>query len=104
MLPIHYLTQELFGFQNFDQTGAMLVSMPRSDIKVRFQKGDSGAIMLLDGIPVATLYSVDGEETSGGAAILPLPDIADDVSEPTQIASSGKEFPKGTLSSQRCAN
>jgi hypothetical protein len=26
------------------------------------------------------------------------------VSEPTQIASSGKEFPKGTLSSQRCAN
>jgi hypothetical protein len=104
MLPIRFLTQDLSGFGNFEKSGAMLLSMARNDIKARFQKGDSGAILLLDGIPIATLYSVDGEETSGGASILPLPDAPDDNSEPVPSRSSTRDIHKGTLSSKTCTN
>lgn len=37
------------------------------------QAGDSGALVVIEHIPFFTLTSVDGESTSGGAAIQPLP-------------------------------
>ncbi|MEY3901238.1 MAG: hypothetical protein RL189_544 [Pseudomonadota bacterium] len=87
VLPAKTLTTNLNGLQNFQQTGAILFSLPREAVKARFQKGDSGAILLLDGVPVATLYSVDGEETSGGASIRSLPDASPEDGAP--VASSG---------------
>jgi hypothetical protein len=71
--PAGFFTQQLNGLQFFSQTGALLLASNKSEARARFVKGDSGAIILLDGVPVATLYSVDGEETSGGASIRPLP-------------------------------
>jgi hypothetical protein len=38
-----------------------------------FSKGDSGSLFSLGVVPVAVLSHVDGKETSGGAAVIPLP-------------------------------
>lgn len=46
------------------------------------QPGDSGSLFLLGGLPLAVVATVDGKETSGGTAVLPLPTIADDAVEP----------------------
>jgi hypothetical protein len=73
-IPLATVTNELFGFDTFEQTGALLFSLPINETQARFLKGDSGSIVMLDGVPIATLYSVDGEETSGGSSILALPD------------------------------
>ena len=40
--------------------------------------GDSGTFVLADGLPMAVLATVDGEKTSGGSSVLPLPEISDD--------------------------
>lgn len=99
MIPVQSLTTQLKGLSSFEQTGAFLFSLPPSEVKARFQKGDSGAILLLDGVPVATLYSVDGEETSGGASIRSLPEPnseelpSDDASN---TAASGRKGPVGS--------
>ncbi|MEY4064482.1 MAG: hypothetical protein RIR26_690 [Pseudomonadota bacterium] len=42
------------------------------------QSGDSGSIVVVDHIPLFTITSVDGESTSGGAAIQPLPAPVDE--------------------------
>ncbi|MCA2959603.1 MAG: hypothetical protein IOD12_05075, partial [Silvanigrellales bacterium] len=50
------------------------VSSQFSRLKVKFEKGDSGSILTLDGVlPLLALHSVDGEETSGGASVVALP-------------------------------
>lgn len=77
-IPAAQVSNEIVGINDLALSGAFLFSLPISDTKARFLKGDSGSIVLLDGVPIATLYSVDGEETSGGAAVLPLPTIAED--------------------------
>ncbi|MFZ9520601.1 MAG: hypothetical protein ACO3A4_09005 [Silvanigrellaceae bacterium] len=41
--------------------------------KVTLQKGDSGSIFTLDGIPMFALSTVNGEPTSGGAAVSAIP-------------------------------
>ncbi|NBW81136.1 hypothetical protein EBR21_05220 [bacterium] len=41
----------------------------------QFQKGDSGSVLnIFSGYPVAVLSTIDGEPTSGGATITPLPE------------------------------
>lgn len=47
-----------------------------------FEKGDSGSSLnIFSGYPVAVLSTIDGEPTSGGSSILPLPEPQED--EPT---------------------
>lgn len=41
----------------------------------KFEKGDSGTeLNIFAGFPVAVLSTIDGEPTSGGASITPLPE------------------------------
>jgi hypothetical protein len=77
-IPASAVTSEIFGLGAIQQTGAFVLSLPHNETRARFLKGDSGSIVLLDGVPIATLYSVDGEETSGGSSILPLPELKED--------------------------
>lgn len=46
--------------------------------QLRLTPGDSGTLVLADGLPMAVLTTVDGEKTSGGSSVLPLPEINDD--------------------------
>lgn len=60
-------TAEAFGPSRF------LLQIPEQPGTPRFQKTDSGAILMLGGVfPVAVLSSVDGEFVSGGASVVPL--------------------------------
>lgn len=43
------------------------------------RSGDSGSMLLGGGLPMAILATVDGEKTSGGASILPLPEAAEEI-------------------------
>ncbi|MFZ9519641.1 MAG: hypothetical protein ACO3A4_04110 [Silvanigrellaceae bacterium] len=53
----------------------------------QFQKGDSGSVLnIFSGYPVAVLSTVDGEPTSGGATITPLPEPAEEA--PTTSGAS----------------
>jgi len=102
-LPVQTLTTQLKGLASFEQTGALLFSLPSSEVNARFQRGDSGAILLLDGVPVATLYSVDGEETSGGASIRSLPEAHSEElpsDDSTNTVASGR---KGSVVSGVCS-
>lgn len=47
--------------------------------QLSLKPGDSGTLILADGLPMAVLATVDGEFSSGGSAVLPLPDISDDI-------------------------
>jgi hypothetical protein len=47
--------------------------------QLSLKPGDSGTLILADGLPMAVLATVDGEKTSGGSSVLPLPDISDDI-------------------------
>lgn len=50
------------------------ISSQFSRLKVKFERGDSGSILTLDGVlPLLALHSVDEEETSGGASLVALP-------------------------------
>lgn len=49
--------------------------------QLRLTPGDSGSLILADGLPMAVLATVDGEKTSGGSALLPLPEIGDEPAE-----------------------
>jgi hypothetical protein len=53
----------------------------------QFQKGDSGSVLnIFSGYPAAVLSTVDGEPTSGGATITPLPEPAEEA--PTTSGAS----------------
>ncbi|MBM3381772.1 MAG: hypothetical protein FJY29_04965 [Betaproteobacteria bacterium] len=53
-----------------------------------FAKGDSGSLLnIFGGYPVAALSTVDGEPTSGGTAILPLPELDEEL-DTTTISNS----------------
>jgi len=47
--------------------------------------GDSGTLVLADGLPMAVLATVDGDKTSGGSSVLPLPEIGEE--EPEALSS-----------------
>ncbi|MFZ9519786.1 MAG: hypothetical protein ACO3A4_04855, partial [Silvanigrellaceae bacterium] len=88
-IPANLFSDQLYGWQGFTYTGALLLAMNRDSSKARFLKGDSGSLLLLDGVPIATLYSVDGEETSGGASIRALPTAeSEESTESTQVSGS----------------
>lgn len=89
-LPFSNATDQIIGLETFEDTGAFLLSSPRNSTRVRFVKGDSGSIVHLDGVPIATLYSVDGEETSGGSSLLPVPVVTEDASEDVSPSSNRK--------------
>jgi hypothetical protein len=88
-IPAALVSNQLYGWNAFTSTGAFLVAMKRDSAKARFLKGDSGSLLLLDGVPIATLYSVDGEETSGGASIRALPTAeSEESTDSTQVSGS----------------
>ncbi len=48
----------------------------------QFTKGDSGSLLnIFGGYPIAALSTVDGEPTSGGSGLTPLPEPRDDESD-----------------------
>lgn len=54
-------------------TERVLLQIPERPDTPRFQKTDSGAVLLLGGVfPVAALTTVNGELSSGGASVVPL--------------------------------
>lgn len=101
-IPLHTVTKQLYGFESLSQSGAFMVSLPKDETQARFLKGDSGSILMLDGVPVATLYSVDGEETSGGSSITSLPELKEE--DEGISSSSGKPtaFKRGEFQQSGC--
>lgn len=88
-IPATLFSDKLYGWNGFVNTGAFMLALKKDSVKARFLKGDSGAMLLLDGVPIATLYSVDGEETSGGASIRALPTAeSEEVSSGAQVTGS----------------
>ncbi|MEY3902266.1 MAG: hypothetical protein RL189_1572 [Pseudomonadota bacterium] len=68
-------------------SGGFLFDYDSSVHKFAFEKGDSGtALNVFSGFPVAVLSTVDGEPTSGGASITPLPEPDEDA--PAQSVNS----------------
>ena len=64
------------------------------------QKGDSGSIFTLDGIPMFALSTVNGEPTSGGSAVNAIPVAGADTDDaPQAVASSGGGTDGGTVAS-----
>ncbi|NBX16255.1 MAG: hypothetical protein EBR09_02705 [Proteobacteria bacterium] len=61
------------------------------------QSGDSGSVFVLGNTPIGVISTVDGNETSGGASIRPLPEYIENDSAPPPSTSSGK-----TSSSVKC--
>lgn len=57
------------------------------------QPGDSGSVLLIGNMPVGVVSTVNSEETSGGAAITPLPEIDDEETEATESMSDKKNLP-----------
>lgn len=56
-----------------------LINYDKNSQKINPVKGASGSILSIFGsIPVALLSTVDGEPTSGGAGVTPLPEISDE--------------------------
>ncbi|NBO38583.1 hypothetical protein EBU99_08370 [bacterium] len=55
----------------------------------QFQKGDSGSVLnIFSGYPVAVLSTINGEPTSGGATVTPLPEPAEDAPTPSRVSST----------------
>ena len=54
------------------------------------QPGDSGSVFVLGNTPIGVISTVDGNETSGGASIRPLPEYNDNDSAPPPNTSSSK--------------
>jgi hypothetical protein len=55
------------------------------------QPGDSGSVLVLGNMPVGVVSTVNGAETSGGAAILPLPESGDEETEAAGTSVAKKE-------------
>jgi hypothetical protein len=65
--------------------------------QIKLQKGDSGSVFALDGIPLFALSTVNGEPTSGGAAVAAIPvageDTDDSLPPNTQVAGGSGGIP-----------
>jgi hypothetical protein len=69
------------------------VFVPNQGSTMRFFEGDSGSLVLSGGrAPVLTLHAVNGKETSGGAALAPLP-VRANPRAPSNISSSDSVNP-----------
>ncbi|NBX17937.1 MAG: hypothetical protein EBR09_11285 [Proteobacteria bacterium] len=63
------------NLQDGSNSPVLLFDFDPNDNYFNFIKGDSGSTLnIFAGYPVAALSTVDGEETSGGASITPLPE------------------------------
>lgn len=58
------------------------------------QKGDSGSVFTLDGIPMFALSTVNGEPTSGGAAVAAIPIAAPDTDDRPPGSPAAAEVPQ----------
>jgi hypothetical protein len=103
-VPAQLLSQQLNGWQPFAQTGALLLASNKAEARARFVKGDSGAILLLDGVPFATLYSVDGEQTSGGATIRALPNADSENVDFDPLTSDAASGSRNTVTDNGASN
>lgn len=69
----------------------LMLNFDNTDNSVSLTKTDSGSIVSIFGIlPIATLSTLDGEATSGGASIIPLPQPDSDQEHPTAKKSSDR--------------
>jgi hypothetical protein len=53
------------------------------------QAGDSGSIVVLEHMPYFAITSVDGEATSGGSALRPLPQPMEEADLEEAVKASG---------------
>jgi len=72
----------------------VLVPYPKgsNNLTIAMQPGDSGSLLVIGGIPIAVVSTVDGIETSGGASIRALPEYveeSDSTSSMNQAGGSG---------------
>jgi hypothetical protein len=51
----------------------LLRSLLGVKVPLTLSTGDSGSLLLADGLPIAVLSHIDGKETSGGASVVALP-------------------------------
>jgi hypothetical protein len=69
----------------------ILTNFDNQNSHLRLSKTDSGSMLSVFGsVPIATLSTLDGEPTSGGTSVLPLPDYSEDdgsVAAPTLCKS-----------------
>lgn len=69
----------------------VLVPYPKAgnNITIAMQPGDSGSLLVIGGIPIAVLSTVDGVETSGGASIRALPEYVDEPDSTSSMNQAG---------------
>jgi hypothetical protein len=54
------------------------------------QPGDSGSVILVGNTPIGVVSTVNGVETSGGAAVMPLPEYAEEPEDVPQAKATKK--------------
>lgn len=82
--------------------GTLRMAFPRDTQVVKFHPTDSGSLMSLAGVvPLMVLNTVDGVGTSGGTAIMALPDITDDDDTIGSTAVAKGSLPKGNSTTSR---
>ncbi len=73
-LPVHRIYAALDQWQQMLKPTGLQISQARSEVSLAFERGDSGTVFAAYGLfPVLALSGVNGEQTSGGVAVLPLP-------------------------------
>lgn len=90
-------TKNVHGVSKY---GTMRIAFPYHAEVVKFQPTDSGSLITLDGIiPLMVLNTVNDEGTSGGSAILALPEIGyDDESISPNVAQPSSSDSSKTVS------
>jgi hypothetical protein len=76
----------LFDKPTVDPATELISNIPT---QATLQKGDSGSIFTLDGIPMFALSTVNGEPTSGGAAVAAIPVAGEDTDDTLPGGGSG---------------
>lgn len=78
---------------------------PKNNVRIRFVKGDSGTIISVAGLsPILFLSTINADETSEGAALMPLPvPRQKTVSAPVAIEKAPETQPASTTSGSSVA-
>lgn len=88
------VNQEIYGVSRY---GTLRMASPKENQLVKFQPTDSGSLLMLKGIvPLMVLNTVDGVGTSGGSAILALPESTE---EGEVVARTGRKTGPGNRGS-----
>ncbi len=78
LIPLNSKTVLNFGhwLSGKDELNTLLTNIDSTSQSLFLTKGDSGSLLSIFGvIPAALLSTVDGEKTSGGATLTPLPNV-----------------------------